>query len=342
MATSKLSIFLFRNGIGCISQALLVPWLITYLFYCCDTTWSDAVLAYGFFYSSLNLGTFIGSLTHKNDVTKWKFAVILIAFSYCGLAMTTRISLLLVFAGFMGYAGAIINGNEMKVVSSRLRTTGMDYAPFLTNTGSNSAPEVGNEITMQRKISLFSFVVLFSGIAYREGEHVYSASLKMPTIIVAGICFVIAMLKSYFDRNSKKHLAGLSFTSQSQSGNNGSSVDAMKPSTISGQSPSMPAFSDVGSDVPVYSGPVSSGFLRLHKGDLTAAQKAYAIMLRWRELNKVDDIFITPQPYFDEILSQYPHAIHGKSKDGSVVLYEVLGKAKPKELAMLPGNIHFC
>lgn len=43
----------------------------------------------------------------------------------------------------------------------------------------------------------------------------------------------------------------------------------------------------------------------------------------------------SPQPNFDSILELYPHFIHGRSRDGCCVLYEVLGSAKPAELARL-------
>lgn len=49
----------------------------------------------------------------------------------------------------------------------------------------------------------------------------------------------------------------------------------------------------------------------------------------------MDTILTTQQPHFDAILELYPHYIHGRSRDGCCVLYEVLGSAKPTELARL-------
>jgi hypothetical protein len=89
-----------------LSRALLVPWIMTYLNYCCDTTWTEAVFTYGLFYASLKIGGLVGTgIGGMDSIATSKFPLILIAMSYGGLAMTTRISLLLVFAFIMGYAG---------------------------------------------------------------------------------------------------------------------------------------------------------------------------------------------------------------------------------------------
>jgi len=76
-------------------------------------------------------------------------------------------------------------------------------------------------------------------------------------------------------------------------------------------------------------------FLKFHQGDFSKAKDAYARTLAWRREHRMESLFEQPQPFFHEILQYYPHAIHGRSRDGAVVLYEVLGQMKPQELTKL-------
>lgn len=54
--------------------------------------------------------------------------------------------------------------------------------------------------------------------------------------------------------------------------------------------------------------------------------------MRWRRNNEVDSVLDTYQDHFEKIIELYPHLIHGFAKDGSVVVYERLGSAKPASL----------
>jgi hypothetical protein len=73
----------------------------------------------------------------------------------------------------------------------------------------------------------------------------------------------------------------------------------------------------------LFSGETPVEYLQFYNNNQKSARHAYLKTLKWREINKVDEILTTPQPYFHEILRLYPHAIHGVSKEGAVVLYEV-------------------
>jgi hypothetical protein len=338
-----------------LSRALLVPWIMTYLNYCCDTTWTEAVFTYGLFYASLKIGGLVGTgIGGIDSIATSKFPLILIAMSYGGLAMTTRISLLLVFAFIMGYAGAVVNHSPHgrshgSRSSGRSSSSGhlhhhqmMDLAGRLISGGSGQTttniPEIGNETNAQRRIIIFAFAVLLSGMIWREGEHVYSVSLKMPSLLMAGFCLLIAVIKTYVNKqanNKRKPMTSSSYNSvSSSSGGAGNSGGNAMSSPMSPQS-DVEASMD---NIPPYHGGVPVSFLKLHKGNLVAAQQAYAQTLRWREIYHVDELLMRPQPFFEAVLKYYPHAIHGRSKDGCIVLYEVLGKAKPKELNQLEGN----
>lgn len=77
---------------------------------------------------------------------------------------------------------------------------------------------------------------------------------------------------------------------------------------------------------------IPSNFVVACKGNTIDATKMYHSSLRWRHSNGTDSILSTPQPNFQQILDYYPHYIHGYSIDGCVVVYELLGRAKLREL----------
>lgn len=77
---------------------------------------------------------------------------------------------------------------------------------------------------------------------------------------------------------------------------------------------------------------VPKNFLTMHSNSMVKAKKSYIKSLIWRKENKLDFILLTRQNNFPEILSLYPHALHRFSIDGCAVAYELLGRAKPKEM----------
>lgn len=80
-------------------------------------------------------------------------------------------------------------------------------------------------------------------------------------------------------------------------------------------------------------------FIDEYKGNIAKATAAYEKATAWRKENNMDNVFQIPQPSFHSILKYYPHAIHGKAYDGSIVLYEILGKARMKELSRVGVSV---
>lgn len=81
--------------------------------------------------------------------------------------------------------------------------------------------------------------------------------------------------------------------------------------------------------------PIPSNFLSACKGNRGNAAIMFRKMLAWRKQNAVDSILHTPQSsqeVFHAILEHYPHFIHGVARDGSSVVYEILGRANPTRL----------
>ena len=77
---------------------------------------------------------------------------------------------------------------------------------------------------------------------------------------------------------------------------------------------------------------VPKNFLVMHNNNIVSAKKAFIKSLKWRKENNVNNILTTKQNNFHDILLLYPHALHRFSLDGCAVAYELLGKAKPKEM----------
>lgn len=67
----------------------------------------------------------------------------------------------------------------------------------------------------------------------------------------------------------------------------------------------------------------TSAYIDAFEGDRDAARAAYIKRLEWRRKFDVDNIMLRPQDNFDAILRCYPHAIHGRSREGCAVVYEV-------------------
>ena len=85
-------------------------------------------------------------------------------------------------------------------------------------------------------------------------------------------------------------------------------------------------------DIEIEDMQVPKNFLTMHNNNKTKAKKSYEKSLVWRRDNKVDRILVTHQNHFQEILSLYPHALHRFSIDGCAIAYELLGRAKLKEI----------
>ena len=73
-------------------------------------------------------------------------------------------------------------------------------------------------------------------------------------------------------------------------------------------------------------------FLSMQNNNMIKAKQSFIKSLIWRKENKLGLILSTRQNNFSEILSLYPHALHRYSIDGCAVAYELLGRARPKEM----------
>ena len=75
-----------------------------------------------------------------------------------------------------------------------------------------------------------------------------------------------------------------------------------------------------------------SNFLQDCKGDRNQAMKRWQETQQWRREKNVWNIHSIPNKFFREIKKAYPHIIHGYSKQGFPVVYELPGKMELKSL----------
>ena len=75
-------------------------------------------------------------------------------------------------------------------------------------------------------------------------------------------------------------------------------------------------------------------------GDYNEALRRWRLTLKWRKEFDVDNILQEPQPDFDLIKECYPHFIHGESRFGQPVYYELLGKINIKKLQENGINVY--
>ena len=77
---------------------------------------------------------------------------------------------------------------------------------------------------------------------------------------------------------------------------------------------------------------VPSNFVQDCKGDHNQAMKRWQETQQWRREKNVWNIHSIPNKFFHEIKKAYPHIIHGYSKQGLPVIYELPGKMDLKGL----------
>ena len=181
----------------------------------------------------------------------------------------------------------------------------------------NAKASVGS--VAKRTLVYSSFAVIVSGVLFREKSRFPAL---YPCLVAAAFFayFAVASLRLRRTRTTK-------FSARSHQG----VVDLERQ-----QVAAAPSLSSIrAEDVPVSD--VPEEFLRMW-GSSEKAHRKYVACLQWRRARGMDGVLSRRSPFFFEILQFYPHAIHGRSRDGCVVLYEVLGRVKLPELLALGGG----
>jgi len=308
---------------------VFIPWGVLFTSSVVHGSWAVSVNFYGVLYSALLLGRIIGC---NYDVFYQKHAsfnlILLIPFvsnqicvvvlSYILVTLFNRYSVLFVAFIFMG----IVSGRIASLVCSKKALKSITSStPIATNAapatptqfginreGSSSSFEIDSETYDKMNVIVLIFVALYSGFLYDDRPSAffpafYSVLLIIVTCTATILLFYLARQKS--NHNISKSSLKDIFSKTHQKG-------------------VMTKLERV--ELPPRT------FIEVCKGDVAKAKAMFEKTLAWRAENNIDKIFTCPQRHFLDILEFYPHAIHGCSLDGCRVVYEVLGKARPKEL----------
>jgi hypothetical protein len=174
------------------------------------------------------------------------------------------------------------------------------------------------EADARRRLLSSAFAIIISGFLYREHA-------RFPALYPG---LVASCLFSYTAYESSQGRTVRQSKFSAQSHQRGHTGDALPPKEGEvSRSILVPALSQPlvqASDVPASD--VPEAFTKMWGG---TAHGRYVDMLQWRQLNRMDLVLDSYNPHFTDILKYYPHAIHGRSRDECMVLYEVARSAPP-------------
>lgn len=326
--------YLIIYGIVTFTKYSLYPWILIYLHYRTSlTSWGQIVLGYGLLLSTLYFGEHCGKMMTNSYCLKlsngfYTAIFLLLAVSYIAIAFVSRFLILIGLFFLVGFTGSMLASFSLNI-DKRF--------PLIHFQKRTSRDAFDPNRSIERSIVFFVFFTLLTAFLYDHRPHVefpcYYLSLILIVSCVTMLLYYFILQRAISGKKSalSSRLTSTSSASYQSSDSGPGSAGGMgsaglRPSTASTEVE--PTEADL-----AYAGDVPLNFLNVCWGDIKKARLMYAKMLAWRRQYKVDDIFETPQYGFESIAKYYPHAIHGYSKDGCGVVYEVLGKGKAKELA---------
>ena len=321
MLPSTRSVWL--RAVDPMSRVLYIPWGLAFLSYSLDESWPKVVASYGLLCASLTIGRLIGrnwifSSAQRDPRTYQPWIVVqhcmIVAISYIVIAFSTRYILFFVCHFFIGLSssclGAITNANNSKFAWNRAR----------------NKPEGHLHVSS----TVLAFLPLCSGLFYNTSIHSRFPCF-WPCILYSCLCITLAIPYILNESHQHRHrlhvplegLGGGGDTSSHDSFTDSSSDVQRNPTQRNNSNQNQ--HQDPSEGYFLTTAPIPSGYLNFHKGDKEVARKAYLNTLRWRRQHNVDRLLngMHPQPGFEPIIQNYPHYIHGKSKDGCIVVYEV-------------------
>lgn len=297
----------------------LWPWILIYLYSRKYESWAQVVVAYGLLLSSLHLGIYLGQLTAAQcrQLSRAFYILIFTALTsaYSSIAFVSRFPLTVVLFWTVGFMGSILMVNA--------EGGGDKKSSSLLSAAPHKEQDLDSSLQTQRTLVVFIFSTLLAGFLYDSRPHIdfpcYNLSILLTVACLGMTAYrIIRRSRSKKQHNHHHHKHPIRKPTTKHAGASGLDISSFEDK---GEIKAM--------DVP---GDVALNFLSACRGDLAKAKQTYGKMLAWRKLYHLDNIFDIPQPTFHDIIKYYPHAIHGYSLDGCVVVYEILGKGKPNEL----------
>ena len=298
--------YLLALGVVSFSRYAWLPWILQYMHQRKYNSWPSTVSSYGLVLSCFYTGQYLGHI-----VTKFKklhsswFTVSFMTLtgSFIALCYITRITFVLFLFGLMGFSGTILSGVSINIDSNTPQMT------FLKRAG-----EIDINDNINHNLACFAFVIIIAGYLY-DSRPLAQFPMYSLAVLLAIFCLLVMV---YFVLISRTISARTK-----QSGHYGIAANKSTDVAQSREGKSLDVSKAI---VAEYTGPVPLNFLSCCGRNIAKARAMYGKALQWRKEQHVDDILITPQSHFHDILVYYPHAIHGYSLDGCAVVYEILGK----------------
>lgn len=299
----------------------LLPCILLSLYQSRDDSWAKVVAAYGVLLTALQVGKSIGwALADLGHKSRCLFAFVFgsLVVAYNGLCFSRRYSVILFFYTVVGVCSSFIIHAAAKGDRTITNFLAHDIVSMWRKPTDSIADDSKGNIARnnERAIMLFTFSALLTGILYDDRP-----SSTFPMLFLSLFVNISVLLFALYFIFMKR-LVRQRVKAAVGSGKLNPETSISEKSTRSAKSDAFIS----------YDGPVPANFLSACGGNVSNAQKMYAKCLEWRQENNLDELLETPQTGFHSILKYYPHAIHGYSLDGCVVVYEVLGKAKSREL----------
>jgi hypothetical protein len=324
--------YLIIYGIVGFTKFSLFPWILKYLHTRTGfSSWSQVVLGYGLLITVLALGEFCGKYIVSKYCSKLSNAVytcffVILTGSYIAIAFVSRFFLLVWLFFLVGLTGSVLSGFSLNVDKR------FPFAQF-----QKRKDDFDQNRFVERAAVCFTFSTLLTAFLYDNRPHVefpcYYLSLLLSSSFLLMLLYYLILQRTIGKRSNRSANSMDFVSSASISGNiNDSSgkdnSNLIHSNSVYDQPPNYALLEEEKN----YNGPVPVNFLQCCSGDIKQARVMYGKMLAWRRYYHVDQIFDIPQRGFHEIVKYYPHAIHGYSRDGCGVVYEILGKGKVAEL----------
>ena len=240
----------------------------------------------------------------------YTFIFLTLTGSYISIAFISRFVILVWLFFLVGFSGAILSGFSFNVDRR-----------FPTAQFQKRKDDLDLNRQIERGVVCFMFSTLLTAFLYDNRPHVEFPCYYLSILLLSSF---ILMILYYFilqrTIGKRSNLSSVSHTSKPSGPLEKKSIYDQPDNVVISESEIK------------YAGDVPLNFLNCCRGDLAKARAMYGKMLAWRRQYNVDQIFDTPQRGFHDFVKYYPHAIHGYSRDGCGVVYEILGQGKPVEL----------
>lgn len=324
------------------SNYSLLPWLLIYFHSRKFDSWSQVVISYGGFLLFLNLGLVLGEILSYNykQLSSYFYSLnfILLALCFVLISFLTRFIWLAIFAFIIGFSGSILTSYSFRL-DNRSPVYSLNESYYTNQNNVDYLSSTSSIITNQKILICFIFTTLLSGFLYNHEISIRFPYYYNVMVVVVGafLIYIVSLITSnssktnvkVISRNDKSEKHNPNITFNNVTGNltynDGDDVGPFSSDSYPDSQPIPIEISSLPDKVP-------PNFLSVCGGNLTKSRQMYQKTKEWRWKYQVDKIFERKNRKFWAILCNYPHAIHGYSRDGCAVVYEVLGKGNPKGL----------